>query len=106
METVTRSSRFVSWAVLVVIVCLVVLGWQIDRRTQAISTIEQSAHRIEAAALHTEQLLVETLEARQSEDAMTFQLRVREALQEIREIKTLLCDTLEPEHELCQEVSP
>lgn len=105
------SRWFSLWAMAVVVVGLLILGWQIDRRTEAIAELEQATARIEEAASHSEQILVDTLAASDDEDPAAFQRRVSQAIREIREVKIILCDTLEEErtlaeeHRLCQEVT-
>jgi len=61
---------FAVWATIVVVVCLVVLGVYVERRTAAIQTIEESSIRIEEAL-----------------DGSA----AGEAAAELRDIKSLLC---------------
>ncbi len=89
--TSRATTWFVGFALVVIIIFLVVLGWQIDRRTDSIQTINESAQRIEEAALHTEEVLVEVVEARDAPEAVAQQQAVREALAQIRDIHAILC---------------
>ena len=91
----TPVNRALSWVSTFVLVALLVGGsvfaFQLDRRTELIANINESAARIETAALHTEQVLTEVVEAGQTPEAVAQQEAVREALAQIRQIHDLLC---------------
>lgn len=94
------------FALIVVLVSTVVFllafwVWQTERRTDALDELAAATARIEEAAVHTEQVLVEVVEARDTPEAVAQNQRVREALAEIGQIKRILCDTVE--HPECQE---
>lgn len=84
-------SWFVAFALTVIIVLLLIVTWQVDRRTDSIATINESAQRIEEAAVHTEQVLLEVVEASETPEAVAQQQAVRDALGQIRQIHDLLC---------------
>lgn len=88
---VDAETRFIAFGLAVVLFAVIILGWQIDRRTDAIATIQQSADTIQEAATNTERLLTEVVEADRSPEAEEQRQAVRRALSEIRDIKTLLC---------------
>lgn len=68
-----------------------VLGWQLQTRNDAIQELQDQTQRVEEAATHTEQVLVDVIEAREAPEAIAQQQQVRQALADIRDIKALLC---------------
>lgn len=93
--TARSTSWFVGFALSVVIVLLIVLYLQIDRRNDSIEVITESAARIETAAVHTEEVLLEVVEASESPEAQAQQRAIREALGQIRQIHDILCSAPE-----------
>lgn len=101
-QRATKAARNVqTWATVVVIVMVAGLFYGMDQRADAINSLQESATRIETAAVNTERILVETREASSSPEAQEYQQQVRAAVREIREIKILLCEAVD--HELCEE---
>lgn len=88
----TRAARSVqTWATIVVIIMVSGLFYIIAQRNDAIDNLQQAATRIELAATHTEEVLIETVEEGRTPEATAQAQRVREALEEIAEIRQLLC---------------
>jgi hypothetical protein len=84
--------RFAAFALFVVVTILALLGWQVEQRNEAIEEIRTAAERIEDAAVHTEEVLVEVVEERGSPEAIAQSERVAEALDDIAAVRAMLCD--------------
>lgn len=98
-----KVDRFVAFVVVVAVVGAALWAYAIDQRTESISTIAESAARIEAVAESTERMLSDTLEARQTPEAIAERQAVSRAVDEIGVIKALLCDLPElAEHDGCR----
>jgi cytochrome oxidase assembly protein ShyY1 len=84
--------RFAAFSLFVIVVVLALLGWQVEQRNDAIHEIREAADRIEVAAVHTEEVLVEVVEERDTPEAIAQSERVAQALDDIASVKAMLCD--------------
>lgn len=79
------------------IVTVIVIGagawaYVIDERTSAIHTIAESAQRIESVAANTERILLDTQARQATPEAEAFNQDVQRAVEEIHEIRMILCE--------------
>lgn len=98
----TAFERFSVFVVVVFIAGASLWAWVIEKRTDELATIAESAERIEQVASNTEDMLEETITERQTPESQAEREAVRQAVREITTIKALLCDLPElSSHEAC-----
>lgn len=104
-QRATRAARNVqTWATVVVIVMVAGLFYVIQVRADAIEEIQSSAHRIEEAATHTEEVLIEVVDARSTPEAIAQNEAVRRAIEDIAAVRRMLCSLPQLQaDEACQE---
>lgn len=94
--------RLAMFAAVLLIVGAGVWAWIIDERTEAIATIAEASHRIEQVATNTEEMLSDSLAAQQTPESVAERQAVRRAVNDIADIKALLCDLPElSDHDGC-----
>lgn len=88
--------RFVLFFLATLTVILGLLGLQVERRNDALHELQMATARVERAAVNTEQVLIEVVEARDTPEAVARNRRVTEALSQIETIIELLCQIDDP----------
>jgi uncharacterized protein YecA (UPF0149 family) len=79
------------WVLVVVIVLLAGLALQVEARNSAIVDLREASSRVEVAAVNTEQILTEIIQQQQTPEGQAQDAQIRQAVQEIFNIKQLLC---------------
>ena len=92
--------RFIAFFMVVLTLILVFMGWQADRRSDALTELREATARVEEAAVHTEEVLVEILEAQRAPERIARDTRVTEALDQIELILELLCQIDDPTRQI------
>lgn len=90
-STMDRWNKVVVWVLVIVIILLAAVAFQITTRNNAIADIRTASQRIELAALHTEQVLVEVVEQSDTPEAEAQRQAIARALADIAAMKALLC---------------
>jgi hypothetical protein len=86
---------------------LAFLGWQVEQRNNTLEELQEATTRVEEAATHTEEVLLDLVEARSTPERLARDTRVTEALNQIEVILGLLCEIDDPVRaEACAGLDP
>lgn len=86
-----RWNKSIVWVLSVVVVLLAGLAFQIEVRGDAIAEIHVATQRVELAAIHTEQVLLEAAEQSATPEAEAQRQAIARALVDIAVVRSLLC---------------